>query len=184
MDRLSLVSTERVFYAVVACVALERLVELVVARRNIRRMLARGGLEFDRRGYVAMVAIHAAFFVASIAEVRLADRPWFTSLGVSMMAVMAGAMILRYWAVATLGWRWSTRIVLVPGERLVTRGPYRFLRHPNYLAVVLEFAALPLIHTAWLTAIVFSVLNGLVLRRRIREEEAAMRMYLVGWAED
>lgn len=177
-------STERIFYAIVAFVALERVFELVIARRNIRRMVARGGIEFDRRGYAVMVALHTAFLAASVVEVRLAGRPWFTGLAVSMMAVMAGAMILRYWVVATLGWRWSTRIVLVPGERLVTRGPYRFLRHPNYLAVVLEFAALPLVHTAWLTAAVFSALNGAVLRRRIREEEAAMRMHSPGRAED
>jgi len=140
--------------------------------------LARGGLEFDRGGYLAMVAVHTLFLAACVAEAGLLGRPYHKGLAVTMVAVLAAAMALRYWVVFTLGDRWSTRIVVVPGDRLVRRGPYRFMRHPNYLAVVLEFIALPLVHTAWLTALVFSALNLAVLRRRIANEEAAIGEHL------
>jgi methyltransferase len=84
---------------------------------------------------------------------------------------------LRYWVITTLDGRWTTRIVVLPGSSPVTGGPYKFLRHPNYLAVITEILALPLVHTAWITAIVFSTLNALILRVRIRaEEEALSRM--------
>ena len=91
-----------------------------------------------------------------------------------MLAVLCLAAGIRWWAISTLGDRWSTRVVFVPGEAPVTGGPYRWLRHPNYLAVILEFVALPLIHTAWLTAVVFSLANAFVLVLRIRTEEASL----------
>ncbi|MFB3852649.1 MAG: isoprenylcysteine carboxyl methyltransferase family protein [Vicinamibacterales bacterium] len=168
---------DTLYYATVAAVAAERVLELAVARRNVRSLMARGGLEFDRAGYRAMVAVHALFLAACAAEVRFLGRPWHKGLAVLMAAVLAGAMALRYWVVFTLGVRWSTRIVVVPGDRLIRRGPYRIMRHPNYLAVVLEFFALPMVHTAYLTALVFSAINLAVLRRRIANEESAMRAH-------
>lgn len=167
-------TAETFYYVVVGGVAAERVLELAIAQRNIRRLVARGGLEFDRAGYLVMVVVHSLFLLACAAEVHLLQRPWNKYLAVIMAAVLAAAMALRYWVVFTLGDRWSTRIVVVPGDRLIGRGPYRFMRHPNYLAVVLEFFALPLIHAAWLTALFFSALNLAVLRRRIAHEEAAM----------
>jgi methyltransferase len=107
--------------------------------------------------------------------VWLLDRPWIAGLGLPMLALFAAGMALRYWAIRTLGARWSTRIVFVPGEPLVETGPYRLLRHPNYLGVVLELAALPLVHTAWVTSLLASAANGLVLRQRIEAEVAALR---------
>ena len=92
-----------------------------------------------------------------------------------MLALVAGAMALRYWAIATLGGRWTTRVVYVPGDTLVTTGPYRFLRHPNYVAVVTEIGAIPLVHTAWLTALVFTIANAALLARRIRVEEGLLQ---------
>jgi len=83
-------------------------------------------------------------------------------------------MALRYWVVKSLRWRWTTRVLCLPGERVVCSGPYRWLRHPNYLAVVVEIAALPLVHTAWLTALVFSIANAVVLHTRIRVEDEAL----------
>ena len=152
----------------------ERGAELVVARRNARRALAAGGVETGRRAYAVMVAVHALFPLACAAEVLLLARPFPGAAGFAALAVALGAQALRWWAVATLGERWSTRVIVVPGAAPVTGGPYRFPRHPNYLAVVLEMAAVPLIHGAWLTAAVFSALNAALLSHRIPAEERAL----------
>lgn len=152
----------------------ERGAELVVSRRNARRALAAGGVETGRRAYAIMVAVHALFPLACAAEVLLLPRPFPGAAGFAALAVALGAQALRWWAVATLGERWSTRVIVVPGAAPVTGGPYRFLRHPNYLAVVLEMAAVPLIQGAWLTALVFSALNAALLAHRIPAEERAL----------
>jgi methyltransferase len=121
-----------------------------------------------------MVALHTAFLVAAPLEVALLERPFLPWLGWPMLALVAGAMALRYWAIATLGERWSTRVLVVPGAPAVDSGPYRHLRHPNYLAVVVELAALPLVHSAWATALAVSAANAWILGRRIAREEAAL----------
>ncbi len=162
------------FTAVVAAAAAMRLVELAVSRRNVARLRARGAIEFGRSLYPWMVAVHASFLIACLAEVWLIGRRFSPVLASFALGALVGAAALRWWVVATLGERWTTRVVVLPGALPVDRGPFRRLRHPNYLAVVIEFVALPMVHTAWLTAIVFSALNALVLRRRIRAEEAAL----------
>lgn len=165
----------RWLYAIlVLMVACERGIELLVSRRNIRRILARGGVEVGAADYKAMVVLHASFLLACPAEVFLLGRPLLPVWAVCMSALLAGTMALRYWVVATLGDRWNTRVVYVPGEPPLSGGPYRFLRHPNYLAVTLEIVALPMIHTAWITAIVFSIGNAFVLQARLRTENAAL----------
>lgn len=167
--------SEALFLLLFGAVALQRLVELGVSARNRRRALARGGVDAEpRAAYAAMVALHAAFLVAAPAEVLLLDRPFVALLGGPMLALALAAQLLRYWAIATLRGRWTTRVVVVPGDPAIAAGPYRLVRHPNYLAVALELFALPLVHTAWMTALVVSVANGLVLRRRIAREEAAL----------
>jgi methyltransferase len=118
--------------------------------------------------------VHASWLIGCVLEVWLLDRPWIAGLGLPMLALFAAGMGLRLWTIRTLGGRWSTRVVVLPGEPLVTTGPFRWLRHPNYLGVVLELAALPLVHGAWITAVAFSVLNGMLLRARIRVEDAAL----------
>ncbi|MEV6192213.1 isoprenylcysteine carboxylmethyltransferase family protein [Streptomyces sp. NPDC051920] len=158
----------------VAAVAAERVGELVVARRNERRSRARGAIEAGRGHYPAMVALHTALLLGCPAEVWLADRPFVPALGWSMLAVLAGAQALRWWCIATLGFRWNTRVIVVPGLPLVARGPYRVLRHPNYVAVVAEGVALPLVHTAWVTAVAFTLANAAVLTVRIRCENRAL----------
>jgi len=171
-------TSQALFLALFAAIALERLMELELSRRNARRALARGGLEAEpRRFYAAMVATHAAFLVAAPVEVVTLGRPYVALLGVPMLALVVAAMALRYWAVRSLGGRWSTRVIVVPGDPAVTTGPYRFVRHPNYLAVIIEMFALPLVHSAWLTALVFSAANALLLARRIAHEEAALRLH-------
>jgi methyltransferase len=164
----------RWFLVLIALVACERLLELVVSRRNLAWSLARGGSEHGRGHYPFMVVLHTALLVGAVVEVAVADRPFLPWLGWPMLALVVATQALRWWCIRTLGPRWNTRIVVVPGLPLVSRGPYRLLSHPNYVAVVVEGIALPLVHTAWVTALVFSVLNLLLLRVRIRAEEAAM----------
>jgi methyltransferase len=162
------------FVALVLLVGLERLAELVVSNRNAAWSLARGGTETGRGHYPPMVLLHTGLLVGAVLEVLLADRPFVPALGWPMLAVLAGSQGLRWWCIATLGPRWNTRVIVVPGLPLVQAGPYRWLRHPNYLAVVAEGVALPLVHTAWVTAATFTVLNALLLRTRIRVENAAL----------
>lgn len=162
------------FLGILGAVALERLAELAISLRNLRWARERGGVEAGRGHYPWMVALHTALLVAAPLEVWLFRRPFVPALGWTMLAVVLATMALRYWAILTLGRRWNTRVFFLPGEPPVVGGPYRFLRHPNYLAVVLEIAALPLIHTAWLTAILFSLANAWMLRVRIAAEEKAL----------
>jgi methyltransferase len=168
-------TTQELYLLLLVAVVLERLVELLITRRNLAWAREHGAREHGRDHYPWMVAVHASFLIACPTEVIALDRPFRPWLGVPMVVLLALAMTLRYWAITTLGRRWTTRILVVPGLPVVTAGPYRWLRHPNYLAVTIEVAALPLIHTAWITALVWSVANALVLRARIRAEEAALR---------
>ena len=163
------------FLLLVGAVAAERLVELVLSRRHERALRARGAVEAGAAHYPTMVALHAALFAGAVAEVLLLERPFLPWLGWPMLGVVAATMALRYWVIATLGERWTTRVLVLPGAPLVAAGPYRFLRHPNYLAVTLEVVALPLVHTAWITAVVCGAANLLVLAVRIRVEDAALR---------
>ena len=168
-------TTHQLYLLLIAGVVIERVFELVITRRNLAWARARGAREHGGDHYPWMVAVHATFLVACPLEAIALDRPFLPLLGVPMLMLLAGAMALRYGAIATLGPRWTTRIVVVPGLPVVTGGPYRFLRHPNYLAVIVEVAALPLVHTAWITALVWSTANALVLRARIGAEEKALR---------
>ncbi|WP_329535403.1 hypothetical protein OG568_42735 [Streptomyces sp. NBC_01450] len=158
----------------VAAVAAERVAELVVARRNERWSSARGAIVTGQGHYPAMVALHTGLLVGCPAEVWLADRPYVPTLAWPMLAALVGAQALRWWCIETLGPRWNTRVMVVPGLPLVTSGPYRLLRHPNYVAVVAEGVALPLVHTAWVTAAVFTVFNAALLTVRIRCENRAL----------
>jgi len=165
----------RVAYtALVAIVAILRLAELRISARNVAALKARGAVEVGAGHYPWVVMVHASWLIGCVLEVWLLDRPWIAGLGLPMLALFAAGMGLRLWTIRTLGGRWSTRVVVLPGEPLVTTGPFRWLRHPNYLGVVLELAALPLVHGAWITAVAFSVLNGMLLRARIRVEDAAL----------
>jgi len=165
----------RVLYTLlIAGVAAQRLVELQLSQRHQRALEERGAVEVAPRQYRAMVLLHGAFLIACPLEVWWLRRPFRPVLAVAMAALLVAAQVLRYWAIATLGERWTTRIVCLPGVPLVSGGPYRFLRHPNYLAVAVEMAALPLLHGAWLTAAVFSAADAAVLAVRIREEESAL----------
>ncbi|MGP3750483.1 isoprenylcysteine carboxyl methyltransferase family protein [Streptomyces sp. IBSNAI001] len=162
------------YTALVSAVAAERLAELALALRNARWSLARGGTEAGRGHYPVMVALHTALLAACLAETWLSGRPFVLWFGWTMVAVVAAAQGLRWWCVHTLGRRWNTRVIVVPGLPLVTGGPYRWLRHPNYVAVAAEGAALPLVHGAWVTAALFTVGNAALMTVRIRCEEGAL----------
>lgn len=155
-------------------VGAERLLELRVARRNAAWSFDRGGVERGSAHYPFMVALHTALLVGCVAEVTLAHRPFLPALGFPMLALLAATQGLRWWCIGVLGPHWNTRVIVVPGSPRVSAGPYRLLRHPNYLAVVLEGIALPLVHTAFLTAAAFTLLNAPLLAIRIRCEEAAL----------
>jgi methyltransferase len=162
------------YYLLILAVGVERLVELVLSKRHARWAIAQGGKEFGREHYPVMVAIHTALLVGCVVEVWALHRPFIPWLGWPMLAVAVATQVLRWWCIATLGRRWNTLVIVLPDAPLVRRGPYRFLHHPNYVAVVAEGIALPLIHTAWLTALCFTVANALLLTVRIRVENQAL----------
>jgi methyltransferase len=162
------------YYALLALVAAERIFELRLSRRNAKWALGHGGIEVGASHFRWMQLLHASFLPCCALEVSLCDRAFDPRLGIPMLALMLSAQALRYWAIATLGSRWNVRVIAQPGLPVVTSGPYRWLRHPNYLAVVLEGVAIPLVYSAWWSALVFSVLNAWLLRVRIAVEERAL----------
>ncbi len=164
------------YLLLVLLVGVERLAELVIARRNARWSLARGGVVHGRGHYRWMVLLHTGLLAGCVLEAGLAGRPFVPALGWPMLVLVVAAQGLRWWCITTLGRQWNTEVIVVPGLPPVTRGPYRLrrLRHPNYVAVAVEGAALPLVHGAWITAVTFTVLNAMLMVVRIRCEEAAL----------
>ena len=167
--------SKTVYTLLIAAVAVQRLAELRLSNRNERALRRRGAREAGRSHYPWMVALHTGFLIAAPLEVWLLDRPFVPPLAACMAVLLVAATGLRYWTIRTLGERWTTRVIYLPESAAIAAGPFRWLRHPNYLAVVTEIVALPLLHTAWITAVVFTLLNGLLLRRRIRVEEGVLR---------
>jgi methyltransferase len=163
-----------------AVIALERLLEVFLSKRNAARILDQGGQEWGAGHYPTMVLLHTALFPACLLEVHFLHRPWNPTLAWAMGALIGATMCLRYWAIWSLGEHWNTRVIVLPEAQRVTRGPYRWMRHPNYLAVVLELAAIPLFHGAWICALGFGSANLLLLRHRIRVEERALSILASG----
>ena len=168
------------YVLLILAVAGERLAELVLSKRNAAWSMARGGVETGFSHYPAMVVLHTGLLVGCLLEVFVADRPFLPVLGWTMFVLVLLSQALRWWCITTLGPRWNTRVIVVPGMPPVISGPYRLFRHPNYVAVVVEGFALPLVHTAWITALVFTVLNIPLLTVRLRVEEAALCASLPG----
>ena len=157
----------------VALVAVQRLFELVLARRNERRARARGAVERGQRHYLLIVALHTLWLVSTLVEglLRGPDIPAFWPVPLALFLLVQP---LRYWAIFSLGERWNTKILVLPGEKPIRHGPYRYLDHPNYVVVVVEILTFPLIIGAWITALVFTVLNAAILSLRIRGENRAL----------
>lgn len=162
------------FTVLVLAVALERLAELVVSKRNAAWSFARGGVETGQGHFPLMVVLHTGLLAGALVEVwvRRPDPP--VGLAAAMVVLVVLSQALRWWCITVLGRRWNTRVIVVPGLAPVTGGPYRWLSHPNYVAVVVEGAALPLAGGAWITALVFTVVNAGLLAVRIRVEDRAL----------
>lgn len=155
----------------------ERMVELVISKRNASRAMAQGGREYGQKHFPWMVALHTGLLLACITEVVIAGRPFIPALGWPMLAIALLCQVGRYWVIRSLGAQWNTRVIVVPGAtRVRARGLYRIMPHPNYVIVAVEGIAIPLVHTAWVTAIAFTVLNAvLLLGFRIPIENRALR---------
>lgn len=166
------------FTALILATGGERIAELVVSRRHAALAFGRGGVEYGQRHFPWMVALHTGLLLACIAEVVLFGRPFIPALGWPMLAIALLCQIGRFSVIQSLGEQWNTRVIVVPGARRVTaRGLYRWtwLPHPNYVIVAVEGIALPLVHTAWITALAFTVLNAvLLLGFRIPTEDRAL----------
>ena len=158
-----------IWHILLALIVLQRLIELAIARINARRLLAAGGIEHGASHYPLMVALHVAWF-AALAVLVPADAALDPSLFILFIVLQVG----RVWVIVSLGRYWTTRVITVPGVPLVRRGPYRWLRHPNYLIVMGEIAVVPLIASAWEIAVAFSIANAGLLWHRIRIENAAL----------
>ncbi len=156
-------------YALVGFIVAQRLAELAYSTRNERRLKARGACEAGAGHYPLIVALHAAWLVALVLTV-----PPATPANLPLLGVFVALQAVRVWVIASLGERWTTRVIVLPGAPLVAKGPYRYLRHPNYAVVCAEIAVAPLMFGAWQVAAVFSVLNLALLRHRVRVEEAAL----------
>ena len=145
-----------------------------LSNKNEAQMAAKGGQEHYPGHFKVMKLLHFSWFISMLAEVFFLKRPFLPALSGAAAVMFAAGQSLRYAAIRKLDWRWTVRIFTLPGEHPVTGGIYRYIRHPNYLGVILEIAAVPLIHNAYLTALGFSMVNGLLLAVRIHKEEEAM----------
>ena len=164
-----------IYFGLILFTAAERLVELRVSLRNAAWSFARGGREFGRGHYPVMVILHTGFLIACPLEVWLLERPFVPLIGYPLLAAAVALQGLRWWCIRSLGPHWNTRVIVVPDTEIVRRGPYRWVRHPNYVVVVIEGLVLPLVHSAWSTALVFSLANAALLRRRLAVENLALQ---------
>jgi methyltransferase len=163
-----------IYFALLVVIGLERVAELAVSQRNAAASLKRGGQETGQGHFPIMVALHAVLYAGCWLEPIVLHRTFLPALAWPMLALVVAANALRWWCIATLGPRWSARVIVVPGLPLVAAGPYRWFRHPNYAAVIMEGTALPLVGSAWITACTFTVLNAALLTVRVRCESRAL----------
>jgi len=162
------------FLIVISIVILQRLIELVIAKRNEKWMRSQGAFEAGAGHYPFMVAMHMAFFISLLTEVMVYDQ-LLSRLWIPLLTVFLVAQVMRIWCLASLGKFWNTKIIILPGADVVRKGPYTFIRHPNYLIVTTELLVLPLLFGAYFTAIIFSLLNLRMLSVRIPAEEQALK---------
>lgn len=164
----------QLYLGLLVLVASGRLMELRHSRRNQQRLEAAGATKATEPGYIWMVALHSGVLGGCAFEVFYLHRPWIPPIGFAALAIFLAANAARWWVIGTLGRSWNVQ-VMSPALGVITGGPYRWVRHPNYTAVFAEMAALPLIHSAWITAVFGTLLHLLVLRNRVTLEEAVMR---------
>lgn len=167
-------TSQMAYVAFLLGIAALRLIELRVSERNQARLTKHGAEQIAEPRYALMVALHAGILVASAAEVIFLQRPFLPALAIAMTLVLAATNGVRWWVIRTLAGRWSVRVLTPSQLGIVTDGPFRYVRHPNYAAVFVEMIAIPLLHTAWLTALVGAVAHIFVLRARIALEESVL----------
>ncbi len=167
------IETQTVFFLLLAFLLLQRLGELWLSARNVQSLIASGGVEHEKRQVVWMSAMHALWFAACALEVRF-GAVFSSAFFWPALATFLLGQALRYAAILSLGRRWNVRIVTLPSAPPIRSGIYSFLKHPNYAGVILEIAAVPLLHGAWMTSLAFSFLNAVFLFFRIRAENKAV----------
>jgi len=158
-------------FLILICVALQRLLELLLANHNTAKLMAQGAQEFGKEHYPLIVLLHASWILSLFLFVP-SDAP----INIPLLLVFVTLQALRIWVIASLGPYWTTRIISLPHAPLIMRGPYRFMRHPNYWVVIAEIAVLPLVFGSWEIALVYSFLNAILLRHRIRIEEQSLAL--------
>ncbi|MCX6118129.1 MAG: hypothetical protein NT027_11350 [Proteobacteria bacterium] len=174
---VSLLTSYQFYLIVIGITIAERLYELKVANRNYAESMAKGGVEFGSSHYPYMVIMHTLFLIACLVEPKLnsslAIHPF-----ISIVAILCiiGSQTVRWWIINTLSTQWNTRVVVVPGAKRVTSGPFRYLTHPNYTVVATELIALPMLHGAWITALTFTIANIILMKTRITIENEALRL--------
>ncbi len=161
------------FYILIGFVIIQRLIELVIAKRNEKISLKNGGVEYDKKGYFVIVIMHIFFFISLFAEKFYFERA-LNKFWIIFLILFIAAQVLRYWSIISLGSMWNTRIIIIPGSKLVKYGPYKYFKHPNYMAVITELAVIPFMFSCFFTAVIFSSINLLLLKRRIEIEENAL----------
>ncbi|WP_432364074.1 isoprenylcysteine carboxyl methyltransferase family protein [Sporosarcina sp. UB5] len=162
------------FGIVLTIIILQRIVELIIAKRNEKWMKSEGAFEAGASHYPYMVAMHVCFFIALITEVLFFNRQ-LSAVWTIWLAIFLAAQIMRIWCLTSLGKYWNTKIIVLPNAKVVRKGPYKWLRHPNYMIVATELLVLPLLFNAFITAVVFSLLNVWMMSVRIPAEEEALR---------
>ncbi|WP_226666786.1 isoprenylcysteine carboxyl methyltransferase family protein [Metabacillus litoralis] len=162
------------FYIFFSLLILQRLTELVIAKRNEKWMLSRGGIEYGSDHYRYIVALHVFFLLSFLFEVLIFQRE-VTAFWYLLIPILIVTQMIRYWALLSLGSYWNTKIIIVPNEIVISRGPYQFLKHPNYMIVAVEILLIPLLFQAYVTALVFTILNIVMMIIRIPTEEKALK---------
>ncbi|MER2107497.1 MAG: isoprenylcysteine carboxylmethyltransferase family protein [Solibacillus sp.] len=160
-----------IFNSIFLFVVMQRLIELLVAKRNEKQMRERGAYEVGAQHYPWMILLHTSFLCGLFIEVELGSTP-----NVALLAIFCCLQLARIWCIRSLGSFWNTKILILPGAQLVAKGPYAYVRHPNYVIVCLEILVLPLMFGAYVTAILFTLLNAAMLTVRILVEERALRV--------
>ncbi|MCY8203235.1 MULTISPECIES: isoprenylcysteine carboxyl methyltransferase family protein [unclassified Bacillus (in: firmicutes)] len=166
------------FWLLIAILIAQRAAEMAVARQNEQKVKKQGAIEFGENHYPYIIIMHILFFLSLIAEVLLLNKQpssWWIGIAAAILIVQA----VRYWALCSLGAYWNTKILVVPGAELVKKGPYRWMKHPNYTVVILEILLIPLLYQAYVTMSLFSVLNAALLTIRIRAEDKALEEYSI-----
>lgn len=171
---VSVMLTKYLFVGIVVIVIIQRLFEVKISKANAAKVIQMGGREHSDNLLGAVKILQVTWWISMIAEVWVFDRPFIPVLGIISLILVAIGQLLRYLSMRALEWRWTLPIMTVPGSGAVHSGPYSYIRHPNWLGVILEITFLPLIHTAYLTSLVFSIANAILMSKRIKSEEEAL----------